>query len=39
MGELQQFVADLLDVPEQVHHRLIPKLHLDPEVEKLRGST
>lgn len=32
------FVADLLGVPGQIHHRLIPELHLDREVEKLRGS-
>lgn len=32
------FVADLLEVPQQVHRRLIPKVHLDPEIEKLRDS-
>ena len=32
------FVADLLNTPAEVHRRLVPNLHLDPAVEKLRGS-
>jgi transposase len=32
------FVAGLLDTPTTVHRRLVPNLHLDPAVEKLRGS-
>ncbi len=32
------FGADLLDAPLLVHRRLLPNLHLDPAVEKLRGS-
>ena len=32
------FVEALLDAPGEVHRRLVPKLQLDPAVEKLRGS-
>jgi len=39
LGErIAAFVAQLLEVRLTVHRRLLPKLHLDPEVEKLRGS-